>query len=376
MHKAILWEPSQKVDGAVRCLACSHYCTIPQGRRGVCGVRENKEGTLYSLVYDRIIGRHPDPVEKKPLYHFLPGSMAYSFGTVGCNFSCEFCQNADMSQSPKLTHDAGEISERRGNASDRGDGRIWGERMTPQELVDEAVRFGCESVAYTYNEPAVFIELALDTMRLAKERGLRNIFVSNGYESPEALDAVAPYLDAMNIDLKAWDDAFYARICGARRSSVLDTIRRAHERGIWIELTTLVIPQKNDSDDELRSIAKFIAALDKDIPWHLSRFFPMHHMLDSEPTPMATLERAHHIGKEEGLRYVYVGNIREARYHNTACPKCDALCVERGAYYAGVRSLIDKGKSRKENGDGGGGKRGKDAVGRCPECGESIAGVW
>jgi len=342
LKEAMLWRREGPLEDGVKCDACSQYCYIPKGHRGVCGVRENKGGTLYTLVYDKVLGLHPDPVEKKPLYHFLPGTRSFSFGTVGCNFHCEFCQNSDMSQAPKPLYG--------------GSGEVFGEKRTPASLVKEALSLGCKSIAYTYNEPAIFIELAHDTMRLAKERGLKNIFVSNGYESEEALELVAPYLDAMNIDLKSFSPEFYSKICGGRFSAVIDTIRRAHKKGIWLEVTTLVIPGRNDSDEELRQIAGFIAGVSADIPWHISRFFPMHRMLDVKPTPLPTLERAYGIGKAAGLKHVYVGNVREDTHNDTVCPKCGSICIRRGPYYGGLENHL--------------------ADGKCPSCKTGIAGVW
>lgn len=314
---------------SVRCTACSHRCRIAPGRKGICAVRQNTNGELRLLVYGKAVGLHVDPIEKKPFYHFLPGTRALSFGTVGCDFSCAFCQNWEMSQ-----------------ASKHGD--YFGAEAPPEEIVRLARREQCESIAYTYNEPAIFIEYAHDTAKLAKEHGLRNVFVSNGYETEEAFQYIEPYLDAINVDLKAFTDAFYRKRCGARLQPVLDTIKRVAKSRVWLEVTTLVIPGENDSDEELREIAGFIASLNRSIPWHISRFFPMHRMQDVAPTPLATLTRAERIGRDAGLHHIYIGNVGAAS--ETRCT-CGEVVIER-----------DDSATRSD--------------GRCPSCGEEVAGVW
>lgn len=275
----------------VRCLACAHHCVIAEGRTGICGVRKNVKGELDLLVYGKPVAIHVDPIEKKPLYHFLPGTEILSFGTFGCNFRCSFCQNADMSQ----------------NRMQIADNRM--QTIQPQEIVEMALKYKTPSIAYTYNEPTIFVEYAHDIMMLAREAGLKNVFVSNGYESMETWEYIGPYLDAINIDLKSFSDDFYKKQCGARLQPVLDSIKECHRRKIWQEITTLLIPEENDSDKELTQIAEFIASVDKEIPWHISRFHPDYKMLDKDETSLQSLERARKIGLKAGLRFVYLGNV-------------------------------------------------------------------
>ncbi len=276
--------------GKVRCLACSHKCLISKGRVGICGVRKNVGNKLYLLVYGKVASMNIDPIEKKPLYHFLPHTKTFSIGTVGCNFKCDFCQNFDISQAPKQ-------------------GIIFGKEITSEEIIEKAIQTGCKSISYTYNEPAIFIEFAKDIAKLAKKKKLKNILVTNGYLSKESFDYIKEYIDAMNIDLKSFNDNFYIKYCGGKLKPVLETIKMAHDKGIHIELTTLVIPGLNDSTSELSEIAKFIASVDKDIPWHISRFFPMFRMKNREITPIEILKRAGKIGKKAGLKFVHIGNV-------------------------------------------------------------------
>lgn len=283
MKECVLYK---KEKGNVRCFACAHRCLISEEKTGICGVRKNIKGKLYLLVYGKVVSAHIDPIEKKPLYHFLPGTYAYSIGTVGCNFKCGYCQNWNISQ----------LKE------------IIGGDITPEKIIEEAIRTKCKSVAYTYNEPTIFIEFVKDTAVLAHKKGLKNILVTNGYMTKECLNFIAPYTDAMNIDLKSFNEEFYSKVCKAKLKPVLETIKNAHKKGIHIEITTLVIPGENDSLKEFEQIAKFIAKIDKNIPWHISRFFPMYKMLDKESTPIETLKKAEEIGKKY-LNHVYLGNI-------------------------------------------------------------------
>jgi len=265
----------KKLDGnKVRCLACAHYCVIQEGKTGICGVRENIGGELQLLVYGKPAAIQVDPIEKKPLYHFMPGTKILSLGTFGCNFRCGFC------------HD-------------------W----LPERIVSYAVEHKIPSIAYTYNEPTIFVEYAYDIMVLAKEKGLKNVFVSNGYESKETLDYIGPYLDAINIDLKSFSNGFYQKNCGAKLQPVLDTIRRVHKMKIWQEITTLVIPGENDVEEELKQIADFIVSVDPGIPWHLSRFHPDYKMMNKGVTSYESLVRVREIGLAAGLKYVYLGNV-------------------------------------------------------------------
>ena len=290
MKKATFYQ--KLINKKLMCSACSHYCKLDIGKKGICGVRKNIGGVLYSLVYGLVAAIHLDPIEKKPLYHFMPGSEILSFGTVGCNFRCDFCQNWDMSQVSKIPHRD-----------------LFGVEYNPAQIVDFALELGAPSVAYTYNEPGVFIEYAIDTMKIAHKKGLKNVFVSNGYLSKESRMKLTGLLDAVNIDLKSFDDGFYQKVCGARLQPVLDCIEDLYLKRVHLELTTLVIPGYNDSPTELEKIASYIANLDQNIPWHISRFFPSYKMRDVVMTPLKTLKLAEKIGKKQGLKNIYVGNI-------------------------------------------------------------------
>ena len=280
-------------DGKVQCKLCAHQCEILSGKSGICGVRKNKDGELYTLVYGDVIASHVDPIEKKPLYHFLPGSYSYSIATIGCNFKCSFCQNWEISQ-----------------ASKRQDA-LSGYELMPEEVVREAKKNNCKSISYTYTEPTIFFEYAYDTARLAKKEGLYNVFVTNGYMTKETLNVIKPYLDAANVDLKSFREDFYREMCGAHLKPVLDTIELMKKLGIWVEITTLVVTGKNDSEDEFKDIAEFIATLDPDIPWHISRFRPDFKYLEAGPTPIDTLKKAKKIGDKAGLRNIHLGNVIE-----------------------------------------------------------------
>jgi len=335
MQEALLYEKLD--DQTVKCNLCAHHCKIKPGKSGICKVRENIDGTLYTRVYGRTIARHVDPIEKKPLYHFYPGSSAFSIGTPGCNFHCSFCQNCEISQV-----DSDEILE-------------TGHKASPTDLVQEAIKTGCKSIAYTYTEPTIFFEYALDIAKHAREAGLKNIFVSNGYMTPEMLDIIGPYLDAINIDLKAFHDETYKRLMGGHLQPVLNALKKVIEMDIWLEVTTLVIPGVNDSGSELYEIAHFIAdELGVDVPWHISRFFPGYKMNDVPVTPMSTIDKAVQAGKEAGMNYIYVGNVPFSSEQNTHCPGCEATLIERSGY-----NILS---NRIENGT-------------CPECGSRIAVV-
>jgi pyruvate formate lyase activating enzyme len=311
--EAMLYEKLE--NSLVRCALCAHRCVIKPGRRGICGVRENEDGILHTLVYAEAIAVHVDPIEKKPIYNYLPGTRSFSIATVGCNFRCRFCQNSDISQAP-----------REGTS-------LKGEEFAPSRVVDAAKRHACDSIAYTYTEPTVFFEYAHDTAELAHEDDIKNIFVTNGYMTLEALEKIDPFLDAANVDLKSFDDGFYRRLCGATLQPVLDTIRAMHRLGVWVEVTTLLIPGLNDGDDELRQIAQFIAEVDLDMPWHVSRFTPRYRMTDKPSTPVDSIRRAAEIGRETGLRYVYVGNVPGEMYENTLCPSCGTVAIGRVGYH-------------------------------------------
>jgi len=321
--EAMLYTPLE--NDAVRCSLCAHRCQIANGKRGICQVRENRNGTLVSLVYGKLIAQHVDPIEKKPIFHMLPGSRSYSIATVGCNFKCRFCQNADIAQMP-ADHE----------------GTIVGSTATPEAIVADAKTKGCESIAYTYTEPTVFFEFALDVARMAHADGLRNIFVTNGYMTAEALDILLPVLDAANVDLKSFSEDFYHHTCGARLAPVKETLKRMKKAGILVEVTTLVIPGRNDSKAELEAIAQFLVKdLGPETPWHISRFHPTYRLTDCPPTPVDTLTQAREIGMAAGLRYVYIGNVPGgASGENTICPGCGNIVVNRFQYRSRT-NLID-----------------------------------
>ena len=269
IREAWFWE---KLNGELRCNLCNQSCRIRPGKRGICGVRENQDGALKTLVYGKLVAANSDPIEKKPLFHFLPGSTAYSIATSGCNFRCLHCQNADISQMPRET------------------GRIPGDFFSPDEVVSEALHLGCQSIAYTYTEPTIFFEYAYDVAELARKSGLRNVFVSNGYMEREAAEKIMPLLDAINIDLKG-DDQFYRKVCGAKLEPVQQNIELFWKKGVWVEATTLLIPGYNDSESVLQELASFLAGLSTEIPWHISAFYPMYKMKDVARTGIDTLRR-------------------------------------------------------------------------------------
>jgi pyruvate formate lyase activating enzyme len=335
LKQAVLWEPAK--DKKVRCSLCAHRCVIAAGRLGFCSVRKNIDGVLYSLSYDKLCSANPDPIEKKPLFHFQPGSRSFSIATPGCNFRCSFCQNWQISQTVK-------------------DGVfIEGQAISPEQIVSMAVRGGCKSIAYTYTEPTIFMELCAETGRLAKQKGLANVFVSNGYQTKEAIDFAKDWLDGINVDLKSFSEDYYKNLCRAHLQPVLDTITYiANETNIWMEITTLVVPGQNDSDDELKQIADFlIQKCGADIPWHISRFYPQYQMDNEIPTPIKTLERAYEIGKSAGLHYVYLGNVPGAKSESTFCYNCGAVLIDRIGYTIRANNI-------KANG--------------CPDCGTKIPG--
>nr|WP_319216365.1 AmmeMemoRadiSam system radical SAM enzyme [uncultured Trichococcus sp.] len=290
MKEAMLYE--KLGDGRVRCGVCPHHCVIAEGKRGICAVRENREGTLYALNYGKAVAVAIDPIEKKPLNHFLPGTTAYSFATIGCNLRCLWCQNWAISQASKPNRP------------------IYGEDISPEEHVRRALAAKCPSIAYTYTEPIIFVEYALDTMKLAREAGLKNIWKTAGYATKETLAAIIPYLDAVNVDLKGTDDEVYREYCGGTAQPVLDTIKQLHAAGVHLEITTLVVPGVNDRIDQLERMARFIAEeVGKEVPWHVNRFFPGWKMMDTAITPMKTLEMAAAIGRNFGIQHVHIGNI-------------------------------------------------------------------
>ena len=335
MHEAMFY--TLQANNKVRCRLCQHFCVIADGQSGLCGVRENKAGILYSLVYGQSVATGIDPIEKKPLFHLQPGTSSFSIATVGCNFKCRHCQNWEIAQYPRMH-----------------EGVIPGKELSPELIVKQAQAAGCSSISYTYTEPTIFFEYAFATAKLAHQAGLKNVFVTNGYTSAEALQTIAPYLDAANVDLKSFSEDFYHRVCGAKLQPVLDCISLYRELGVWVEVTTLIIPGYNDDPDELKRIADFIVSLGVEIPWHVSAFYPTYELIDAPRTSSSILRRARQIGIDAGLRYVYEGNNPGEQGENTSCYNCGALLIERVGY--AIR------KNRIE-------------LGQCPSCFIEIDGI-
>ena len=332
-HKTMEYYKKEEGKDRIVCLLCRHACKLKEGQVGICGVNKNVNGELKTLVYGHPIALNVDPVEKKPLYHFLPASQVLSFGTVGCNFKCPFCQNWDISQEKTVNEEI---------------------IVSPEQMVELALEKGAKSIAYTYNEPTIFYPYAKDIGVIAKEKGLKNIFVSNGFESIEMIEDMSTWVDAANIDLKSWDDAYYKKVLKGGLEEVKDTLRRMVKEGIWVEVTTLLIEGDNDSDDALREMAAFIANdLGKHVPWHLSAFFPNYKMQDHDATKLETLQRAKRIGEEAGLEYIYLGNVPV--HSTTCCPKCNAELIDRAGYSTSIKNFED---------------------GHCLSCGHEIEGVW
>ena len=334
LKEALLYEKSE--EKKVSCFLCSHHCLIADGKLGICSVRENRGGILYTHSYGRLVAQHVDPIEKKPLYHFLPGSTSFSIAAAGCNFQCGFCHNWQISQ----------IKEARNLG-------LQSEEVKPEEIVKQAKRSGSKSISYTYTEPTIFFEYAQDVGQMAKEQGFYNVFVTNGFMTGEMIHMARPWLDAANIDLKSFNDAFYRKLCKGRLEPVLKSIELMKKLGIWVEVTTLVVPGENDSAEEFKKIAEFLAGIDPAIPWHISRFYPQYQMEGVSSTPMATLNRAYDIGKGSGLRYVYLGNVM-GKGSDTECPQCGQVLIERVGY------TIRKQKIKE---------------GRCPHCQSPVDGV-
>ena len=332
IKEAMLYEKLD--DGKVQCKLCSHRCRISPGKRGFCAVRENREGTLYTLNYNVVSSEALDPIEKKPLFHFHPGSLAYSLGTIGCNFRCKHCQNWTISQ----------IDIDEANAIE----------MTPEMAVERAIASGAEVIAWTYNEPTIWFEYTYDCARLAKEAGLVTVYVTNGYITREGLEMIAPYLDAFRVDIKAFTEDFYRKITSAKLAPVLESSKLAKELGMHVEVVNLIIPTLNDSPEELREMVVWIRDnLSADTPVHFTRFHPYYKLQDIPSTPLKTLEKAYDIAKEEGLKYVYLGNVPGTEHENTFCPQCGELLIKRGMFSIELNKMTDKQT--------------------CPRCGEVIS---
>ena len=335
LKEALLYKKLE--DQRVSCFLCAHHCQISDGQFGICKVRENQGGTLYTHSYGKLVAENVDPIEKKPLYHFLPGSRSFSIAAAGCNFQCGFCQNWQISQ----------VKEARGLG-------LRSNETRPGEVVRKARQSGSKSISYTYTEPTIFFEYALETGELAKKEGLYNVFVTNGFMTEETIEMARPWLDAANIDLKSFSDDFYRKVCKGRLAPVLKSIETMKRLKIWVEVTTLVVPGQNDSEEELRRIAGFLAGVDRSIPWHISRFYPQYQMEDVESTPIRTLQQAYKIGQESGLRYVYLGNVM-GEGSNTYCHRCKRLLIERFGFSIRKNDVIE---------------------GKCPECRTPLDGMF
>ncbi len=323
-------------DNVVECRVCNHFCKIPEGGVGFCSVRRNKKGDLKLAIYGKAIAVHIDPIEKKPFFHFYPQERVFSFGTIACNFRCKFCQNWDISQ----------YKMRNSNPI----GQDW----SPEKIIKFCKENNIQIIAYTYNEPSIFFEYAYDTCKLAHKAGIKNVIVSNGYMSEEVLEKWEPYLDGANIDLKGFTEEFYQEFCGGSLEPVKKNIKLLAKSKVWLEITTLLITETNDSEKEIKNIAEFIASIDKNIPWHISRYFP-NYFYNAPPTPLKTLEKAYQIGKKAGLNYVYLGNVDNYHKESTYCTNCGKIIIERERY-------IIKNKLKDKN--------------KCPYCEQILTGVF
>ncbi|MEA3459738.1 MAG: AmmeMemoRadiSam system radical SAM enzyme [Chloroflexota bacterium] len=334
VHEAMWYTPLS--DNRVQCQLCPNRCLSQEGQRGICEVRENRGGKLYTLVYGNPCAVHIDPIEKKPFNHFLPATIALSLATVGCNFDCAYCQNWQISQARPE--------------------EVKGYDLPPEKVVETALEKDCQSIAYTYTEPTIFYEYMLDTAKLARAKGLRNVIITNGFINPEPLRELCQYVDGIRVDLKAFDEEFYIKVSQGRLEPVLETLKIIQEEGVHLEIINLVVPTLNDDPEEIRQMCQWIKEnLGLDVPLHFSRFLPMYKLQSLPPTPIETLETAHKIALEEGLHYVYIGNVPGHPAENTYCSKCGELLIKRRGFYVLENHIID---------------------GKCEYCGEPIPGVW
>ena len=326
--EAILYE---KLDGVLNCHVCNRSCVISNGKTGFCGMRQNDNGTMYSLNYASASSVAVDPIEKKPLFHFYPGSLSFSMGSIGCNFRCPYCQNWTISQATME--------------------EIGTNDIPPERAIKLAQENLCQSISWTYNEPTMWFEYTYDSAKLAHKSDLKTVYVTNGYMSQESLDLIAPYLDAANVDLKGMSDKFYRELCQARLEPVLQNIQTMHDKDIHLEITNLVIPGYNDSEEDLQALVKFVADVDVNVPLHFTRFYPHYKMNQVPPTPLETLEKAHKMAREAGIKYVYVGNVPGSDGENTRCPDCEELLIKRNGFNIESNNLKNK---------------------KCPRCGARI----
>ncbi len=334
MVKALLSESGE--GPFLICRLCAHECRIAEGKTGFCRVRKNLKGELFSLNSDKVIAMNVDPIEKKPLYHFLPGSSSFSLAAMGCNFACRFCQNHSISWV-------------------RNEDLIQGERISPEQLVAQARKNRAQSISSTYTEPTVFLELVLETAMIARSVGIKNVLVSNGYMSAKALSLLGPFLDGANIDLKAFRDDFYKKYCSARLGPVLETIQAMKASRIWLEITTLLIPGLNDDRREIEKMIAFLRGVDENMPWHVSRFFPQYELLDIEPTAASAIHGCLQLGTEQGLKYTYGGNLADSQWSFTRCPACRETLIKRSGYHIENVGLT---------------------AGSCRFCGAPVPGIW
>ncbi|MHB1657676.1 MAG: AmmeMemoRadiSam system radical SAM enzyme [Burkholderiales bacterium] len=325
----------RKENESLQCLICAHKCKIKEGKTGVCRTILNKGGKLYSINYGILVARSTDPIEKKPLFHFLPGTFSYSIASPGCNFRCLGCQNADISQSYRDESYESYMEYFKDL-----------KKVSPEEVVKSALKANCKSISYTYTDPAVFFDYSLDVMELAHKNGLKNVFVTNGYYTEESVGATKGLLDAANIDIKFFNDTNYRRICGGRLEPVLEAVKMFYLNGVHIELTTLLIDEYNNNGEEIKKIADFIVSVSPDLPWHISRFFPLYKMKDGQVTQQESIINAYNIGKDAGLKYIYAGNIKLDGYENTYCPSCKKLLIKRDGYSISENNVIESGKCK------------------------------
>ncbi len=327
----------EKLDGGkVRCTLCPHECEVADMERGTCSVRENRSGTYYTLVYSRLCTAHVDPIEKKPLFHFLPSSQAFSIATAGCNIECKFCQNWEISQFRPED--------------------VRSEYSPPEKVADLAVQTGCASIAYTYSEPVVFYEYMYDTAVEGRKRGVRSVIISNGFIKQEPVVELCKVLDAVKVDLKAFTEKFYRETCRGELKPVLDALKWIKDTGIWLELVVLLVPTLNDSKDEIRKMCDWVRSeLGPDVPMHFSRFTPTYKIKNLPRTPVKTLEMARSTAVEAGINFAYIGNVPQHPFESTYCPHCDELLIRRVGYWTTVSGLKD---------------------GKCGKCGAQIPGIW
>lgn len=332
LKDGVLWQPLN--DGKAKCNVCSYRCVIKPGGLGHCRTRKNVDGRIFTMIYGTVTSEASDPIEKKPLYHFYPGSHSYSIGSVGCNFKCEHCQNWGISQV--------DIEE------------VYHFDIAPEQAVENAFATLCKSVSWTYNEPAIWLEFTHDTAKLCHEKGLKTIYVTNGYATPEHMEQMKGLLDAYRVDIKGFSDQFYKKVCGSKLEPVLASTKIAHEMGMHVEVINLIIPGLNDSVEEITALSKWcFDNLGPDTPVHFTRFHPMYHMDNVDSTPLKSLERAHEIARAEGMNYVYLGNVIGHKWESTYCPKCGELLIERYGFSI-LKYNVPQDK-------------------KCPKCGEKIA---